>query len=110
MADKTKLGINEYIDSLLKDSFSIVADVSGFYRPDAKEVEFSVELPAAVDHISLTAMIERWISIRDVVDKDIRIYAWSYNKEVEKLVSNMLASQSRIYITILPFELKGVRK
>lgn len=106
MASKTELNIDKHLINLPMDNAGIVADIMARGDAESEIYELQAELPSAMDTRELQALIIRWSELSKALGKTIRVYAWSYNTEVEKHILSMTALHSNILLTILPAYLK----
>lgn len=106
MGASTKLSLEERIDGLVHDAPDILYTLSRLEQRGEGPIEMVTDLPAAQDVDIILGYIQRWAEIQKHFDRELRIYAWSYNTEVEKYVLGCTLHMPKINITVLPMYLK----
>ena len=91
---------------VIRDSSDILFKLRQANVDTSKPVEIVTELPASADPDILLGYVRRWVDLQNILNCDLRIYAWSYTPEVEKYVLRITNQMSRIHITTLPTFLK----
>lgn len=102
--------LDERINGLVKDSPDILYKLNKLATPKGQPIEIVAELPAAVDPDIILGNVQRWREIQKYFDCDLRVYAWTYNTEVEKYLLGSVQHMSRIAVTTLPMYLKESKK
>ena len=96
------LRLEEHLNNAVSDAPDIVYRLSQLQHKEDSPIEIVSELPAAVDVDIILGYIARWHDVQEYFNRDLRIYAWSYNTTVEKYILGCVQQMSRIYVTILP--------
>lgn len=100
--------LEERLSGAVLDSPNIVQRLSSIEQPPkGQPLEIVTELPAGLCPEIIIAMIMRWRELQIHFDRDIRVYAWSFNTEVEKYVLQCTNNMSHIFVSILPVKLRG---
>lgn len=108
MATKTShtLTMEERIDGVVHDGPDLLFKLSKLATPEGQPVEIVSELPAATDLDIILGYITRWSEVQRQLNRDLRIYAWSYSVDVEKYILACTQAMSHIAVTTLPMYLK----
>lgn len=106
MGTNSKISLEDRINGVMEDSPDILYKLSKLSTPKDVPIEIVTELPAAPDPDIIIGLVTRWYEIQKYFNQDIRIYAWSYNHEVEKYLLGCIQNMSHIYVTVLPMYLK----
>lgn len=97
-----------HLDMLLEDCSNIIQLLANYnYFEDSKTLELVTTLPSAVDIDVSIATVQRWKELQKRYNKPLRIYAYSYNPEVEKLFLRLIQESENIFLTPIPGEWKG---
>ena len=102
--------LDERINGLVQDSPDILYKLCKLATPKGQPIEIVTELPAAIAPDIILGHVQRWREIQKYFDCDLRIYAWTYNTDVEKYVLGSVQHMSRIAVTMLPMYLKENKK
>lgn len=111
MESSGKLILAEYLKTLPLDNSreSIIQRISDSETAVRDgTVSFRTVLPALMDTDLLLGTMLQWTKIRDFYMRDLRIYALSANKKVEKHMQMLVSGQNGIFLTALPIEFKEV--
>lgn len=65
-------------------------------------IEISSELPSVIHVNILVGILNRWLQIRDVFNRPVRVYAISNNAQVEKYMVGLVNRYNDLYLTVLP--------
>ena len=106
MGTSSLFTLEDRINGVMQDGPDILYRLSRLNQPADQPIEIVSELPAAPDPDILMGYVMRWREIEKHFDKELRVYAWSYNTEVEKCVLGCVQNMSRICVTVLPMYLK----
>ena len=98
--------LEEHLRNAIPDTPNIMYDLAHSSFRENSPIEIVVELPAFLDYDILIGHVERWREIQQQMNKDIRIYAWCFNNEVEKHVLGCVQHMSHIHVTTLPHWLR----
>lgn len=109
MGSSTKLSLEERIDGLVHDAPDILYTLSKLEQRGDGPLEIVADLPAAPDVDIILGHVQRWCEIQKYFNRDLRIYAWSYDTTVEKYVLGCTLQMSHIAVTILPTYLKEAK-
>lgn len=90
----------------LEDSPTIFARLNSVDLSEIDVLEIRAELPATLYVDSILAQISRWSDIAKHTGKNVRVYAWSYNDEVETYMQQIVANRDNIMLTVLPYYVK----
>lgn len=104
---QSRLSLDQRIDGMMKDSPDILYKLTKLGPAVGRPIEIVTELPAAIFAEELLGDVQRWSEIQKHFDCELRVYAWSYNAQVEKYLQNLLRNHDRILVTVLPMYLKG---
>lgn len=104
---QSRMNLVERIDSLMHDSSDILYKITKLTPPDGKPIEIVAELPAALDPEIIIGHVQRWREIQMHFDRELRVYAWTYNAVVEKYVMSCVQTMPKVLVTPLPMSLKG---
>lgn len=109
MDNPTKINftLGERLEEMLMDSPDIFYQISNTPMRQEDQVEIQAELSAAISPDIILGQVSRWLDLQKLLDKDLRVYLWSSNKEVEKYITAVVANMDHLFITILPTYLKG---
>ncbi len=109
MGTGTKLSLEDRIDGLVHDAPDILYTLSRLEQRGEGPIEIVAELPAAPDIDIILGYVQRWNEIQKHFDRDLRVYAWSYNVQVEKYVLGCTLQMPHLAVTILPTYLKEAK-
>lgn len=109
MGASSKLSLEERIDGLVHDAPDILYKLSKLEQRGDGPIEIVADLPAAPDVDIILGYVQRWCEIQKHFNRDLRVYAWSYNTTVEKYVLGCTLQMSHIAVTILPMYLKEAK-
>ena len=100
--------INEKLATLVEDNPNVLANlIDAGYNPDSEIVEILTTLPAAVDIDVFIGTVMRWVNICEYFNRPIRVYAWSYNQDTEKIFTQLVQERKEVFLTPLPGYLRG---
>lgn len=99
--------LGERLKEMPMDSPDILYTIATTPVRESKVYEIQAELSAAIDVDIIISQVYRWIDIQRAIGKDLRVYLWSSNPEVEKYVMGIASQLDHLYITVLPMYLKG---
>lgn len=106
MGTSSLLTLDDRINGVLQDSPDILYRLCKLDNNSDKPIEIVSELPAAADPDIILGYVSRWREIQLYFNRDLRVYAWSYNTEVEKCVLGCVQNMQHICVTTLPIYLK----
>lgn len=98
--------LEERINGLIVDSPDILYKLNRLSTPKGQPIEIVTELPSAIDPDIILGNVQRWREVQKYFDCELRIYAWTYNTEVEKYLLGCVQHMSKIAVTTLPTYLK----
>lgn len=104
---QSQLSLDERINGMMRDSEDIMYKLTKLQPAVGRPIEIVAELPAALFSDVIVGAVQRWSEIQKHFDRELRVYAWSYNAEVEKYVQNLLRNNPKVLVTVLPMYLKG---
>lgn len=104
---QSRLSWDDRINAMMKDSEDILYKLNKLETPEGRPVEIVAELPAAIHVDLIVGTVQRWSDLQKHLDRELRIYAWSYNPKVEKYVQNLVRNMPNVLVTVLPMYLKG---
>lgn len=106
-AISNKYTIDERLKEMPYDSDSILFTVKNSPIRETNQIEIQANLPAAVDPDIIIGQVSRWLDLQKHLGKDLRVYLWCSNGQVEKYVLGIVRNMEHLYVTILPTYLKG---
>lgn len=104
---QSRLSLDERINGMMKDAPDILYKLTKLEAAPGRPIEIVTELPAALHTGIIIGAVQRWSEIQKHFDRELRVYAWSYNAVVEKYVQNLVRNHDRVLVTVLPMYLKG---
>lgn len=104
---QSRLSLDERIDGMMKDSEDILYKLTKLEAAPDRPIEIVAELPAALCVDIIIGTVQRWSEIQKHFNRELRVYAWSYNAVVEKYVQNLVRNNDKVLVTVLPMYLKG---
>lgn len=102
--------IDARLGATLEDDFDILVKLRSLGADKSPIIEIKTELPARPDIDILLGLVMRWTELSKALKKPIRVYAWCYNNQVEKVMQRLLCDNNNVLITILPGELREVKR
>lgn len=98
----------EHLEMLVDDCHDIVRVLKNYnYFEGADQIEIMATLPSAINIDVFIGMVNRWRELQEMYDKPLRIYAYSYNSQVEKMFMRLIQEHDKILLTPIPGEWKG---
>lgn len=104
---QSQMTLVERIDGLIHDSNDILVKLTKMQPDSSRPIEIVAELPAAISPDIIIGTVQRWREIQKHFNCELRVYAWSYNPDVEKYVMKCVQPMDRVLVTPLPTSLKG---
>lgn len=99
--------LDTYLTSLIKDGPEVVTNLyRAGYEKGCEEVAISTTLPSVVNIDVFIGTLQRWRNIQQTFGAPLRIWATCYNTSVEKYMLSLVQEQDKLFLTIIPGELK----
>jgi len=95
-------GLENYLDTLVHDSRTLVQDLSASKTKNLDIIEIYADVPERQDFDYFINMVERWNDVSKLFAKPIRIYTYLHNTKSEKYIQKLLANRENLFITVLP--------
>lgn len=105
-SDRTALTLREVLERLPEDTDNLLYKIEHSNQVDAEEIEIVSYLPARLDADIILGYIMRWREVQKYFNKPMRVYAWSYQPDVEKYILKCLMHNNNIFVTMLPVKLR----
>lgn len=94
----------EALAKLPEDTGNVIYAVSNSNQVAEKEIEIVSYLPARLEADIILGYVTRWREVQKYFNKPLRVYAWSYQPDVEKYILKCLAHNKDILVTMLPIK------
>ncbi len=91
----------DYVNSLPADTENTLHAISTF-KYQSPITEIRAELPSVMNLSACYGTLMRWFDIKDHLNNTMRVYALSYNADVERWFYQAVQSRSGILLTIIP--------
>lgn len=103
MGIRTDVSLDEILRNAEPDGPDILKRLTEKILPLDKEVSITAELPAAIDPDIIITSISRWADLQEHLgDRKLRVYAYSYNRVVEKYVLGCVQQMQNVFVTVIP--------
>lgn len=98
----------KHLGVLLEDGPDIIRLLENYnYSGNTEYLEIITTLPSAINIDVFIATVNRWREIQKRYNKPLRVYAFSYNTEVEKMYMRLVQEHDAILLTPIPGDWKG---
>lgn len=106
--DVSNVTLTEFISSLPVDDNSVIANIEKILHEGLEMIELFSEIPARVDVDIIIGKVNRWSEVARYFNCPVRVYGWCYDNKVEEYITSVVNSRSDVFITLLPYTLKGL--
>lgn len=103
---KNTNGLEEHINSLIKDSRTLSYDIESRNAQRFDVIEILADIPERPEPDLFISMVTRWVDVSKLYHKPLRVYAYVNNLKSEKYLQRLTASREDISVTIIPYYLR----